>query len=65
VPHILSLHKLLLFYIQHWRCKATSSADTADSCYCNGCSLSSSNWPNLPCYSSPLSVCRISSKISL
>jgi len=47
VPQVLSLHMFLQFSIHHRKSRATSSADTADSCCCTGSSLRTSNWPVL------------------
>jgi len=45
VPLGLSLPMFQPLSIHHMARTATSSADTADSCcYCNGCSLPTSDW---------------------
>ena len=50
---LVSLHMLLLFCTHYRTCKATISADTSDSCCCNGSSLRTSTWTNLQSYISP------------
>ena len=63
LPQVLSLHMPLPICLRHRRCKATSSAKTADSCCCNGSSLHTSGLSNLQRYISPLSHFRFFTKM--